>query len=238
MPAADVSRPSVMNILLLDSATEACTCALSVDSRVTAAFEIAPRGHAQLLLPMAEGLLRGAGIDYEDLDLIAYGRGPGSFTGVRIGMGCAMGIASSLDLPMVGVSSLETLALAVADQANDGDTIHAAIDARMGEVYYAGFIKESDGSLRATGEERVVRPEDLCLTIGLAVGTGFAAYPELLLGAQAEAWRLIDGQALPHAGFGMRLALSAPRGDWVAAAEAEPVYLRNDVAKPPKAPAL
>jgi len=220
-----------MNILLLDSATEACTCALVTEQGRHDAFEIAPRGHARLLLPMAEGLLREAGIGYADLDLIAFGRGPGSFTGVRIGMGCAMGIAAGLDLPMVGVSTLETLALAAADKAEEGDTIHAAIDARMGEVYHAAYRKQADGGIERIGEEVVIRPEDLRLEGTIGVGTGFAAYPELQGTAQ---WRHVDEKALPRASIGIRLARAATCEQWVSASEAEPVYLRNDVAKPPK----
>jgi len=222
-----------MNILYLDSATEACTCSVSTADGQWDAFEYAPRGHAQMLLPMAETLMRSAGIEYADLDLIGYGRGPGSFTGVRIGMGAAMGIASALNLPMAGISSLDVLAQAAADRASPGDWIHAAIDARMGEVYYAGFVKQPDGELLRKTEEMVIKPEQLSLQIGIGVGTGFGAYPELL-GSSAEEWLHVDGKALPHSREGIRLVQRLPKTEWGSAKTAEPVYLRNNVAQPPR----
>lgn len=222
-----------MNILYLDSATEACTCSVSTAAGQWDAFEYAPRGHAQMLLPMAEALMDKAGVEYAELDLIGYGRGPGSFTGVRIGMGAAMGIASALSLPMAGISSLDVLAHAVTDRAKPGDWVHAAIDARMGEVYYAGYVKQSDGALVRQTEEIVIRPAQLELHAGIGVGTGFAAYPELM-GDTAREWLHVDGKALPHAREGIRLVQRLPKTEWGSAKTAEPVYLRNNVAQPPK----
>lgn len=222
-----------MNILYLDSATEACTCSVSTVNGQWDGFEYAPRGHAQMLLPMAEALMHEAGIGYADLDLIGYGRGPGSFTGVRIGMGAAMGIASALNLPMAGISSLDVLAQAVVDRAAPGDWIHAAIDARMGEVYYAGYIKQSDGELARQTEEMVTKPSQLALQAGVGIGTGFGAYPELL-GDSTSGWLHVDGKALPHARDGIRVVQCLPETEWGSALTAEPVYLRNNVAQPPK----
>lgn len=129
-----------MNILFIDSATEACTAAVWQNGAVLSAFELAPRAHTHRLLPMAEELLNEAGISYSQLDLVAFGRGPGSFTGVRIATACAQGIALGVDIPIVGISSLATLAQALrAQAAESGGIIHAAIDARMGEVYYGQF---------------------------------------------------------------------------------------------------
>lgn len=225
-----------MNILLLDSATEACTCAISTGTQTRSSFEIAPRGHAEKLLPMAERLLAELGIGYADLDLIAFGHGPGSFTGVRIATACAQGIALGLDLPMLGISSLATLAQGALEKAGPDQTLHAAIDARMGEVYYGSFARQDDGRLVALTDEQVCHPEQLELHGGLGVGSGFGRYAEqLIAGSDRADWPLLDGKALPHAADAIVLARQAPRSRWLAPEAAEPVYLRNNVATPPRA---
>lgn len=225
-----------MKILFLDSATEACTVAVWVDGVILSAFELAPRGHAQLLLPMAEKLMAEAGVGYPQLDLVGFSQGPGSFTGVRIATACAQGIALGLDLPMVGISSLATLAqgqLSRADELPPGGLIHAAIDARMGEVYHGAFMPCAEGVVCPVGVERVLPPEALMQSSdwagGLATGTGFGRYPEL---TQQGAWLSIAADALPHARDAIALASAAPRSAWLNPVDAAPVYLRDNVATP------
>ncbi|HZW51285.1 MAG TPA: tRNA (adenosine(37)-N6)-threonylcarbamoyltransferase complex dimerization subunit type 1 TsaB, partial [Rudaea sp.] len=115
------------NIIAIETATEACSAALSVDGRVVERSEIAPRRHAELILPMIESLLVEAGISRAQLDGIAVGRGPGAFTGVRLAIAVAQGLALALDIPIVPVSSLAALAQ---DAPDDGASILAVIDAR------------------------------------------------------------------------------------------------------------
>ena len=122
-----------MKLLALDTATEACSAALYIDGEITQKYEIAPRKHSSLLLPMVDTLIKDAGISKTDLDAIAFGRGPGSFMGVRIATGVAQGIAFALSLPVVPVSSLA--AMAMVNYTETGATHNAcAIDARMNEV--------------------------------------------------------------------------------------------------------
>lgn len=232
-----------MNILFIDSATEACTAAVWCDGRILSDFEFSPRGHAQRLLPMAESLMAEAGVTFEQLDLIGFGRGPGSFTGVRIATACAQGIALGLDVPMVGVSSLATLAQGQLSKlvefgvpAEMKGTIHAAIDARMGEVYHGAFRAGEEGLVVGIEPERVLSPDlllqrsDWCG--GIATGTGFGRYPEL---TQRGAWVSILPDALPHARDAVLLASAAARVEWLDPADASPVYLRDNVAAVPGA---
>src|SRR5690606_11462243 len=137
-----------MRLLAFETATEACSVAVLVDDAVIERFEIAPRRHAELALPWAGELLAQAGVAKSQLDAIAVGRGPGAFTGVRLAVALAQGIALALDRPVVGVSTLAALA-ALAARAH-GDRVLAAIDARMGEVYLGAFVR-MDGELQALG---------------------------------------------------------------------------------------
>ena len=131
-----------MNLLALETATESCSAALLTGGRIITRSEIAPRRHAELLLPMCESLLDEAGLRRSDLDVIAVGRGPGAFTGVRLAVSAAQGIALALDIPVVPVSSLAALALQAPD--NGADTL-ALIDARMGEIYAARYRRTLEG---------------------------------------------------------------------------------------------
>ena len=217
-----------MKLLAFETSTEACSVALWLDGAVHERFELAPRRHAELALPWAEQLLARAGVAKSQLDAIAVGRGPGAFTGVRLGVAIAQGIALALDRPMVPVSTLAALAWPAA-----GDRILAAIDARMGEVYLGAFQREGEG-LRALQPEAVAKPEAVALPEGdgwLGVGTGFDAVDGALrtrLGARLAA---VDAGALPHAADVARLAVAAfARGGAVAPERLEPAYLRDNVA--------
>ncbi len=218
-----------MNLLAIETATEACSVAIWVDGQVRERFEIAPRRHTELVLPWAEALLAEAGIKRAQLDAIAVGRGPGAFTGVRLAIGIAQGIALALNRPVIAVSSLAALAL----RANAPGRCLAAIDARMGEVYLGAFECDADGA-RALAPEAVIKPELAQIPEGNgwhAVGTGFAAVDGALqLRLQGRLLGL-DASALPHAGDVVRLAAQAfARGEGQAPERIEPAYLRNDVA--------
>lgn len=214
-----------MKILAIDTATERCSVALCVDDqRHERAVDIA-RGHADIVLPMVDEVLREAGVGLRDLDGIAYGRGPGAFTGVRIAIGVVQGLAYGSGLPTIGVSNLAAVAQQV---ANPGARILVCMDARMNEVYWAVFDVALDGRLSAASDERVTPPSAVSADgITALIGTGFKAYPELK-GAWPELRAYDD--ALPRAREIALLAepeLRAGRGE--PASRAQPVYLRDQV---------
>jgi tRNA threonylcarbamoyladenosine biosynthesis protein TsaB len=220
-----------MILLALETSTEACSVALWIDGEVRERFAVAPRQHAELALPWAEQLLADAGIARSRLDGVALGRGPGAFTGVRLGVALAQGIALALEVPVVAVSTLQVLAAQVTPGA--ADRVLAAIDARMGEVYLGAFARGRDG-LQPVEAEAVGKPDLIALPEGsgwAAVGTGFAAVDGALaqrLGARAAT---LDASALPHAADLARIA--APlfaRGEALPPERVEPAYLRDNVA--------
>ncbi|MEB5835882.1 tRNA (adenosine(37)-N6)-threonylcarbamoyltransferase complex dimerization subunit type 1 TsaB [Pantoea dispersa] len=222
-------------ILALDTATEACSAALLNQQQIDARFEIAPRDHTQRILPLVQELLQAQSLALDALDALAFGRGPGSFTGVRIGIGIAQGLALGANLPMIGVSSLATMAQG-AWRLTGATRVLAAIDARMGEVYWAEYQRDEQGEWQGAESEAVLKPEAAQARIAqlsgewATVGTGWQAYPQLLAGTTG-AQLLTTTVTLPAAEDMLPLALSAwQRGDSVAVENAEPVYLRNEVA--------
>lgn len=225
-----------MKILALDTATEACSAALLIEGRLLERFEIAPRGHARLLLPMLDGLLAEAGLHPAQLDAVAFGRGPGSFTGLRIAAGAAQGIAFAADLPVLPVSDLAALARPMLLHADAGPVL-AAIDARMGEVYWAAYGRAANGEPEALGVEQVSAPERVAVSGDAAwvgVGSGWAAYEVQLRARLSGTLAGVDAAALPHAGDIARLAaLDLAAGRAVGAEQAQPVYLRNQVVQRP-----
>lgn len=221
-----------MKLLAFETATEACSVALWIDGEVHERFELAPRRHAELSLPWAQQLLADAGIGKSQLDAIAVGRGPGAFTGVRLAIALAQGIALALDRPIVPMSTLAALAMRA--PTSDGARVIAAIDARMGEVYVGRFQRQGDEVIAVASEslaapDAVALPEDGSPWHG--VGTGFAAGDGLLARRMASQLSTVDAQALPHAADIARLAAIAfLRGEAIPAESVEPAYLRNNVA--------
>ncbi|MFT3896906.1 MAG: tRNA (adenosine(37)-N6)-threonylcarbamoyltransferase complex dimerization subunit type 1 TsaB [Thermomonas sp.] len=229
-----------MNLLAIETATEACSVALWLDGEVRERFGVAPRRHAELALPWAEQLLADAGVSKSQLDAIAVGRGPGAFTGVRLAVALAQGIALALDRPAVPVSTLAALAAPFllpargekVSKADEGQAI-AAIDARMGEIYVAAFRRDGD-SVIPTSDEIVIAPANYELPEGdgwIGVGTGFAAVDGVLSSRFASRFASIDATALPHASDVARLGASMfADGGGLAPERLEPAYLRNNVA--------
>lgn len=217
-----------MKLLAIETATEACSVAVLVDGAVTERFEVAPRRHTELALPWADALLAEAGIAKSQLDAIAVGRGPGAFTGVRLAIALAQGIALALDRPLLPVSTLAALAM----QAS-GERILAAIDARMGEIYVASFRRDGEG-LIATSDEVVIAPGKYAAQDGNdwhGLGTGFAGADGVLATRLKGQLASINAGALPHAADVARLgALAFARGEAIAPERIEPAYLRNNVA--------
>ena len=220
-----------MKLLAFETATEACSVALWIDGEVRERYEVAPRRHAELALPWADALLAEAGIARSQLDAIAVGRGPGAFTGVRLAIAIAQGIALGLDRPVVPVSTLAALALP-AVRTNPGAPVLAAIDARMGELYVGGFRLQGD-ALDVMLAERLLAPGGVEFDGDgwQGVGTGFAAQDGALATRRADALVHVDATALPHASDIARLAaVEFARNGGMAPERVEPAYLRNDVA--------
>lgn len=220
-----------MILLAFETATEACSVALLHGDALIERFEIAPRRHAELVLPMTESLLAEAGLVRNQIDGIAFGRGPGAFTGVRLAVSLAQGLGLALDRPLYPVSTLAALA---EPAANHDGAILALIDARMGEVY-AGIFESVERTLQQIGEEQVLPPQSLQLPQRprwSIRGSGWATYSDALRSVLGNAAFEADGEALPHASSIARLAAAMhARGEGVAPEFAQPVYLRDKVAQ-------
>ncbi|HET8850771.1 MAG TPA: tRNA (adenosine(37)-N6)-threonylcarbamoyltransferase complex dimerization subunit type 1 TsaB [Marinobacter sp.] len=224
-----------MNLLALDTSSSGCSAALLTDGQLTERFELAPRGHTRLLMPMVRELLAQAGMAPADLDALAFARGPGSFTGLRIATGVVQGMAWGLDLPAVPVSSLQAVALSAIEThgLSDGDGIAVAFDARMGEVYMGVYSCEGQLPV-ALAEERVCPPEAVTLPESgpqrwVAAGSGWA-FREAMAGTVVERLARVDESLLPRASAVARLAERAfLRGETVTAEQAQPVYVRDEV---------
>ncbi len=220
-----------MNLLAIETATEACSVALLHAGSVIDRSELAPRRHAELVLPMADSLLAETGIARSALDAIAVGQGPGAFTGVRLAVSVAQGLALALDLPVFPVSSLATLAM---QAPNDGAAILAIIDARRSEVYAGTFAYATDGLVVPLHAERVLPAAALVLPAADAwnvLGTGWDAYGDAVRARLPGSPRWADGKRYPQARDVLRLA--APMfdaGQGLAPEYALPVYLRDKVA--------
>lgn len=214
-----------MYLLALETSTEFCSCALSVAGEVRELCVQAGHTHSERLLPMVAQLMAEAGIGYAQLDVIAFGAGPGSFTGLRIACGAAQGLAFAHDLPVVPVSTLEALA---AD--SDAERVLACLDARMGELYLAAYERAGTG-WREASAPALRRADALPLLDGqwTGLGSGFAAHGAVLNARYALATALPE--RFPRARAVAALALAkAARGETVPAEAAAPFYLRDKVA--------
>jgi tRNA threonylcarbamoyladenosine biosynthesis protein TsaB len=222
-----------MRLLALDTSTEACSVALLLDGDLRLRFELTERSHAELLLPMVDALLLEAGTALHGLDGLAFGRGPGAFTGLRIAAGVVQGFALGANLPVAPVSSLAAVAEQVT--ALPGEAVLACNDARMGEVYWGVYRREADGSVTAQAPERVSPPDRVgegAPAARHAAGNALGAYPALAARLVAEGLRLQPGiypRADAIARLGARLLAA---GGGVPAEQALPVYVRDDVARP------
>lgn len=217
-------------ILAIDTATEACSVALLHNGQISALDELSPRTHTQRILPMVDELLAKVSISLKQVDALAFGRGPGSFTGVRVGVGIAQGLAMGADLPVVPISNL--LAMAQAAYEKMGATsVVALIDARMNEVYFAQYERIGQ-CWQAIVAEQVCSPERAISQIQskdntVVVGTGWAAYPQF---SEAQLLLLVSDITLPSAKSMLILAESElAQKNTQSVLQIEPVYLRNEV---------
>ncbi len=217
-----------MRILAFDTSTEYCTAALLIDSALTYREVHAGQTHSQLLLPMCQDLLAEAGLGLTQLDGIAFGAGPGSFTGLRIACAVAQGLAFGADVPVLGVGTLLALA-----EASGAARVIACLDARMGEVYHAAYRREV-GDWMTESEPQLCAPQQVPAVAGLdwyGCGSGFRAYTEPLQARYGAALVSIRPELYPHAREIARLA--APHikaGQGMAAELAAPLYIRDKVA--------
>lgn len=219
-----------MKLLALDTSTEACSVALCYNGSVLTLDEVCPQQHSKRVLPMVQQLLAQAGLSLTQLDGMVFGRGPGSFTGVRIGVGVTQGLAFGADVPVYGVSTLAAMAQAAARRCQ-ATRVVAAIDARMAEVYIGSFTLQQ-GLMQAASDEVAIKPQHLnAFNLSGAVhgvGTGWQTYPQALL--QIQPADIVSDILYPSAQDMLTLAQPAyNRGQFIAAELAEPVYVRDDV---------
>jgi tRNA threonylcarbamoyladenosine biosynthesis protein TsaB len=226
-----------MNILALDTATEACSVALLNGGSIQVDYLETSRDHSRLILKMIDNLLAESGITPRQLDGLAFGRGPGSFTGVRIATAVVQGIAFAIDRPVVPVSNLAAIAQRSYRESGHSRVL-TAIDARMGEVYWAAYLCGDGGLMQSCLDECVTAPESVPLPEikpdgnWVGAGTGWCSYQPILLSATQELPVTEFEHQLPHARDILALAQAElKRGLGVSAERVRPAYLRDKVAK-------
>lgn len=222
-----------MKLLAIETATEACSAALSIDGEIQACFQVEPRRHSELILAMMEQLLADAGLTLNALDALAFGRGPGSFTGVRIATGVVQGAAFGADLPVVPVSTLAALAQR-GFREYGADRLLPAFDARMHELYWGCYREDGTGLVSPEQEDKLARPQDLDPPEGagwLGVGSGWGVYGDVLKGRLGGALRSYESGLLCSAWDVALLGVAGfAEGKGVPAEQALPLYLRDKVA--------
>ncbi|MEW6119079.1 MAG: tRNA (adenosine(37)-N6)-threonylcarbamoyltransferase complex dimerization subunit type 1 TsaB [Pseudomonadota bacterium] len=217
-----------MKLLVLDTSTEWCSAALWLDGAVHARRELAEQRHSSLILPMVDALLHEAGVTLRALDGIGYGAGPGSFTGLRIACAVTQGLALGADLPVAGVSTLESLAA-----QTDATRVLTLLDARMAEVYWAAYERDGEDWRTVVGP-RLALPDSIFVPDGagwVGAGNGFAVLYAAQRAAITEKLVRLDASLMPDATAMAPLAARAfARGEGMDAALAAPIYLRDKVA--------
>lgn len=227
---------SSLYLLALDASSSACSAALlrqqGSQRECLARFEMTPRAHTRRLMPMVDDILAEANISTQQLDAVAFGRGPGSFTGLRIAAGAAQGLAFGLDRPLLGISTLEALALQAHRRYHFRHVV-TALDARMGEIYAATWHCLND-TLSLQSDEVVVAPANFCLpadeTDWVGVGSGFTLWDDFALSLQTNMSQHLTDLEPRAEEMAWLAARDLEAGLGQAAHEAQPVYLRNDVA--------
>lgn len=221
-----------MHLIALETSNDACSVALSTPQGLFERYQLAPRQHAELVLPMLQEVLQQAGIDQRQLDAIAFGRGPGAFIGVRIAASVTQGIALALGIPVLPVSSLAAMAQA---HCQDAEYLLVANDARMNQAYFAIYQSAAE-SLHAHQQDCLIEPEaiDLSgydLSQCLAIGSAWEAFPQL--NARYPTLK-IQHAVYPQARHVLSLALQQwKRGEHYSADQAQPLYLRDSVIQNP-----
>ena len=236
-----------MKLLAVETSTRACSAALYIDGAIKECFELTSNEHTKLILPMIDSLMSDAGLKPQQLDALAFGCGPGSFTGVRIATGVIQGIAFGADLPVVPVSTLAAIAQDFFDKNNikpqderfkaeiaTFNVVFTAMDARMGEIFWGVYQRDERGFTELIGKESVtpatdVEFPDMC---GAGAGSGWGVYKQELMTRLAGRVNYCEIDLLPRAAAIARLgARGFEQGLAVAVEQAMPVYLRDKVAK-------
>ncbi|CAM4419004.1 MAG: tRNA threonylcarbamoyladenosine biosynthesis protein TsaB [Legionellaceae bacterium] len=225
-----------MKILALDTSTDACSVALLNDQQIIEEFTIVPQKHSQLILTMIDKILAQGEYSLTQIDAIAFGRGPGSFTGIRIAASVVQALAFGLDLPVIPISTLHALAQGATREFN-ALSVMAMIDARMNEVYWATYQCNEKGIMHTVIKEAIDKPEKINLAKHQApvtvIGSGWLVYETILLSHYKK--QIKEGYPyLPHAYDIAYLAKNAVNPiDYVKPEDALPLYLRNDVVQAP-----
>lgn len=218
-----------MKILALETSTEFCSAALYLDGKISNKEILAERRHSEILLPMVHELLEESALALQQLDGIAFGAGPGSFTGLRIACGVAQGLAYATNLPVIGISTLEAVAQQIEEQK-----IIVALDARMGEIYHAAYQKLTNYDWKVISPPALCLPQHAPSVPGngwVGCGSGFDVYREELSALYRENIHQIHFKLHPHAGEIAQLALPKfTDGSNTDPANVTPVYIRNKVA--------
>jgi tRNA threonylcarbamoyladenosine biosynthesis protein TsaB len=238
-----------MKLLAVETSTEACSAALYIDGIVSERFELTPKEHTKLILPMIDFLMSEAGLRPQQLDALAFSCGPGSFTGIRIATGVIQGIALGADLPVVPVSTLAAIAQGFFDKNNDSlqcDKINTeshlsalnvaftAMDARMGEIFWGVYQRDEKNFAKLLGKESVTPATtvDFPDIKGIGIGSGWGVYNQELMSRLSAQVSYYEVEHLPRAGAIARLGVQGyEQGLSVPVELAMPVYLRNNVAK-------
>jgi tRNA threonylcarbamoyladenosine biosynthesis protein TsaB len=229
-----------VKLLALDTSTELCSAALWLDGAVSAREASRARGHSELILPMIDELLREADLGLQRLDAIAFGRGPGAFTGVRLAASVAQGLAFAVGLPLLPISDLRALAAQVMLLPGTPPRALICQDARMDELYW-GCFERLAAAVRPMGTEAVAAPEAVALPPAWSgkpvcgAGSGFAAFGSRLA-LVAGPLTVVCPQLRPRAREVALLAAADGLSSAIPAAQAQPVYLRDDVAQSPLLP--
>ena len=236
-----------MKLLAVETSTEACSAALYIDGIISERFELTPKEHTRLILPMIDSLMSEAGLKPQQLDALAFSCGPGSFTGVRIATGVIQGIALGADLPVVPVSTLAAIAQDFFDNNEDKvkgerfkaelsaiNVTYTAMDARMGEIFWGVYQRDEQGFAELIGKEAVTLATEVEFPDmpGVGVGSGWGVYKQELMMRLAGLVSYYEADKLPRARSVARLgARGFQQGRAVAVEQAMPVYLRDKVAK-------
>lgn len=222
-----------LRLLAIDTTEDHCSAALWVDGAIAECSELAPRRHTELILPMMNELLAAAGLSLGQLDALAFARGPGAFTGLRVASSVIQGAAFGADLPVVPVSSLQVLAQG-AQRRHAADQVLSALDARMGEVYWGAFACDAEGLMRGVIDEMVCPPSEVPLPdIGtwVGAGSGWSGYAADLM-RRCGVCPPLHADAFCEAHDVARLAaVMFNEGAAVSAEQALPTYLRDQVAR-------
>jgi tRNA threonylcarbamoyladenosine biosynthesis protein TsaB len=222
-----------MKLLAVETATQACSAALYVDGQIAQRFEIAPQQHTKLILPMIDALMAEAQLTPQQLDGLAFGCGPGSFTGLRIATGIIQGIAFGADLPVVPVSTLAALAQDFFNQHQE-TVAFTAMDARMGEIFWGVYENNAAGYAQLVDKEAVLPATAIVFPAraGVGIGSGWAVYAAILTEKLGGLLQGFQSDNVPQAAVIAQLGvLGLQNQQAVSAEQAMPVYLRDKVAK-------